>query len=52
MAMKVRRGDTLWRISKYFNVPVSQIRKWNRLDHSSTLRAGKRLVLYLNAEES
>ncbi|MGH7273073.1 MAG: LysM peptidoglycan-binding domain-containing protein, partial [Nitrospiria bacterium] len=49
---KVRRGDTLWRISKYFNVPVSQIRKWNRLDHSSTLRTGKRLVLYLNAEES
>ena len=49
---KVRRGDTLWRISKYFNVPVSQIRKWNKLDHSSPLRAGKRLVLYLNAEES
>jgi len=49
---KVRRGDTLWRISKYFNVPISKIRKWNGMHHTSKLRAGERLVLYLKAEES
>jgi membrane-bound lytic murein transglycosylase D len=49
---KVRRGDTLWRISKNFNVSVSMIRKWNGLHHTSTLRAGERLVLYVKAEES
>jgi membrane-bound lytic murein transglycosylase D len=49
---KVRRGDTLWRISKYFNVPISKIRKWNGMHHTSTLQAGERLILYLKAEES
>jgi membrane-bound lytic murein transglycosylase D len=49
---KVRRGDTLWKISKFFNVPVSKIREWNSMKHSSRLMAGKRLVLYLKAEES
>jgi membrane-bound lytic murein transglycosylase D len=49
---RVRRGDTLWKISKYFNVPISQIREWNNLSHPSRLKAGKRLVLYVKAEES
>jgi membrane-bound lytic murein transglycosylase D len=49
---KVRRGDTLWRISKYFNVPINQIRKWNGMHRTSTIRAGERLVLYVKAEES
>jgi membrane-bound lytic murein transglycosylase D len=49
---KVRRGDTLWKISKFFNVPVSKIREWNSMKHPSRLMAGKRLVLYLKAEES
>jgi membrane-bound lytic murein transglycosylase D len=50
---RVRRGDTLWKISKYFNVSVRQIREWNNFhQHSSRLKAGKRLVLYVKAEES
>jgi membrane-bound lytic murein transglycosylase D len=50
---RVRRGDTLWKISKYFNVPISQIREWNNFhQHSSRLKAGRRLVLYIKAEES
>lgn len=49
---RVRRGDTLWRISKNFNVPISKIREWNRLGPGSKLIAGRRLVLYVNAEQS
>ncbi len=49
---RVRRGDTLWKISKYFNVSITQIREWNNLNHPSRLKAGKRLVLYVKAEES
>ncbi len=49
---RVRRRDTLWSISKYFNFPISKIREWNRLGPGSKLMAGRRLVLYVNAEQS
>ena len=31
----VRRGDTLWKISRRFNVTVSQLRSWNKLSRSA-----------------
>ncbi len=49
---RVKRGDTLWSLSKNFGVPVSDIRKWNRLGRTSAIRSGQRLVLYVNAEQS
>ena len=49
---RVKRGDTLWNISKRFNTTVAQIRKWNGLGATSTIRAGRRLILYVNAEQS
>ena len=49
---RVKRGDTLWNISKRFNTTVDQIRKWNGLGATSTIRAGRRLILYVNAEQS
>ena len=49
---RVKRGDTLWNISKRFNTTVNQIRKWNGLGATSDIRAGRRLILYVNAEQS
>jgi len=49
---RVKRGDTLWNISKRFNTTVDQIRKWNGLGKTSDIRAGRRLILYVNAEQS
>lgn len=43
---KVRSGDTLWSISRAFNVTVSEIRKWNSLGRSRTIYPDKELVIY------
>jgi membrane-bound lytic murein transglycosylase D len=45
---KVRRGDTLSEIASRYNVSVRQLMSWNRLRHSSSLKAGQRLVLYVD----
>jgi membrane-bound lytic murein transglycosylase D len=52
LTYRVKRGDTLWALSKNFNVPISEIRKWNGLSRTGTIRSGQRLVLYVNAEQS
>jgi membrane-bound lytic murein transglycosylase D len=52
LTYRVKRGDTLWGLSKSFNVPIRDIRKWNRLGRTSGIRTGQRLVLYVNAEQS
>jgi len=50
---RVKRGDTLWNISRRFNISVDDIRKWNDLgERRTTIRAGQRLLLYINAEQS
>ncbi|MFZ5863622.1 MAG: LysM peptidoglycan-binding domain-containing protein [Nitrospirota bacterium] len=49
---RVRRGDTLWGIAKRFNTTVAKIREWNGLGARSPIRAGQRLSLYVNAEQS
>ena len=43
---KVKRGDTLSEIADRFDVSVRELRTWNRLRQSSSLRAGQRLVVY------
>ncbi|MDT0558833.1 M23 family metallopeptidase [Ichthyenterobacterium sp. W332] len=43
----VRRGDTLSRISKRNNVPISAICKTNLIKRNATLRIGQKLVLEL-----
>ena len=40
----VQSGDTLWNISRKFNVTVSQLRKWNQLRRSSIF-PGQKLVI-------
>jgi membrane-bound lytic murein transglycosylase D len=52
LTYRVKRGDTLWSLSRNFNVRISDIRRWNGLGRSSAIRYGQRLVLYVNAEQS
>jgi len=42
---KVRRGDTLWKISRQYNTSVTRIRAANRLKSSSVLRVGQELLV-------
>ncbi|HET8759573.1 MAG TPA: LysM peptidoglycan-binding domain-containing protein, partial [Nitrospiria bacterium] len=49
---RVKRGDTLWSIAERFNTTVRKIREWNGLGSGSAIRAGQRLKLYVNAEQS
>lgn len=44
----VRRGDTLSEIAEKFNVSVRQLMTWNRIRQSTSLRAGQRLVVYVD----
>jgi len=46
MTYQVRRGDTLSEIADRFNVSVTQLKSWNRLRQSSSLKAGQKLVVY------
>lgn len=48
MSYKVRSGDTLSEIAARFNVSVRQLMSWNNLRSSSALRAGQRIVIYVD----
>jgi membrane-bound lytic murein transglycosylase D len=47
---QVRRGDTLSEIADRFDVSVRELMTWNRLRQSSSLRAGQRLVVYVDSD--
>jgi len=43
---KVKAGDTLWDISRKYNVSLSQIMKWNKLKYNTKLKPGMKLKIY------
>ena len=45
----VRSGDTVYSISRQFQVSVSQLKSWNGLNVHHQIRAGKRLVMYVDS---
>jgi len=45
---QVRRGDSLHLIAKKFDLKVTDITTWNRLDRKKYLQPGQRLTLYIN----
>jgi len=48
---QVRSGDTLWAVSRRFNVATQDILKWNNLSDRHLLKAGQSLTLHLDGEE-
>lgn len=44
----VRRGDSLYQISRRYQVTVNELRQWNGLTHNQLLRPGQKLTLYVD----
>jgi membrane-bound lytic murein transglycosylase D len=44
----VRSGDTVYSISRQFQVSVTQLKSWNGLNEHHQIRAGQRLVMYVD----
>ncbi|HTV94671.1 MAG TPA: LysM peptidoglycan-binding domain-containing protein [Steroidobacteraceae bacterium] len=44
----VRRGDTVYSISRQFQVSVTKLKSWNGLNKNHQIRAGQRLVMYVD----
>ena len=45
---KVKKGDTLYDIANYFNVPLDKICEWNGLSKKSKIYPGDELTIYTN----
>ena len=45
----VRRGDTVFSISKQFQVSEAQLKSWNGLNQHHQIKAGQHLVMYVDA---
>lgn len=43
---KVTKGDSLWEISRRYNVLIDSIVKWNQLSLTKPLRVGNELLIY------
>jgi len=44
----VRQGDTVYSISRQFQVSITQLKSWNGLNKRHQIRAGQRLVMYVD----
>jgi LysM repeat protein len=44
----VKRGDSLYAISRQFDVSVEQLQAWNSLGKSAVLRPSQRLIVYVD----
>ncbi|NQU63029.1 MAG: transglycosylase SLT domain-containing protein [SAR324 cluster bacterium] len=42
---RVKRGETLWSISRYYKIPVDKIRSFNRLQRKNLINIGQKLML-------
>ncbi len=47
----VRSGDTVYSISHQFQVSVPQLKSWNGLNKNHPIRAGRRLVMYVDSNK-
>ena len=44
---QVRRGDSLWLISRKFKVAIKEIRVWNDMPETTYLRPGRKLIIFV-----
>ena len=45
---RVKRGDSLWEISRQFGVSVASLRRWNRMSRNELLMPGRELFVHLS----
>jgi peptidoglycan lytic transglycosylase D len=45
----VRRGDTVYSISRQFQVSVPQLKSWNGLNEHHQIKTGRRIVMYVDS---
>ena len=48
---QLKRGETLSKISKQYNVPVDIIMQWNDITNVRKIRAGQHLALYVEGDQ-
>ncbi|RLA05559.1 MAG: lytic transglycosylase [Gammaproteobacteria bacterium] len=48
---KIRSGDSLWKISKKYNVSVAQVREWNSLSDRTPIRPGQNLTIHVDVTQ-
>jgi membrane-bound lytic murein transglycosylase D len=48
----VKSGDTLWDISREYDVTVKQLANWNKLKTNSVLKLGQKLTIYQTKAKS
>jgi len=48
---RVKKNDSLLGISDLFNTRVSDLRNWNNISYTSTIRVGQNLVIYVPEEK-
>ena len=46
---QVRRGDSMWKISRKYHVSIKQIAKWNGLSPKDPLRPGMKLTVWTDS---
>ena len=47
----VRKGDSLWDISRKYRVSVNKLAKWNGIAPRDVLRQGQKLVIWVNSKQ-
>jgi membrane-bound lytic murein transglycosylase D len=47
----VRRGDSLYKIAKKFDVSIKDVQRWNNLPRDKYLQPGQHLKLYINVTD-
>lgn len=50
LGLRVRRGDTLWSISRRYRVSVASLARWNHIKPSSPLHLGQHLVVWIGGQ--
>ncbi len=43
----VKKGDTIWKISRRYEVKEEDLKKWNQLNSKSSIHPGDKLTIYL-----
>lgn len=48
---RIKRGDTLWDISRHYGISVAQLCRWNGIQRKTTLRLGQKLHIKINPSD-